>query len=72
MGGPFFVMFGFVIFGVWIVMMALPIVRRPPPGCEPKICPACKVKNLSDANACKSCGEALPESAFPEDGGNDN
>ncbi len=67
MGGPLFIMFGFVLLGVWIVMLALPIVRRPPPGCEPKICPSCKTKNLSDRDTCKECGKSLPKSVYQEE-----
>jgi hypothetical protein len=59
MGGPLFMAVAFGLIGVWIVLLALPGLRRPPPGCEPGICPLCAHANDREAKTCKACGAGL-------------
>ena len=59
MGGPVFNAAVFVFIAVWIVMLALPGLRKPPPGFEPKICPDCQNSNKYDATECQKCGKLL-------------
>lgn len=59
MGGPLFIAAVFVLIAVWIVVLALPGFRRPPPGFENKLCPACKHSNPYTATECKECGKPL-------------
>jgi len=60
-GGPLSMAIGFGLMGLWIVFLLLPGLRRPPPGCEPKICPHCNQSNTSDAEMCKGCDTLLPK-----------
>jgi hypothetical protein len=53
----------FGLIGVWIVLLALPGLRRPPPGFEQKICPDCQTPNAYDLTACQKCGKSLADSS---------
>lgn len=59
MGGPVFNAAIFVLIAVWIVMLALPGLKRKPPGFEPKVCPSCNESNDYEATVCKACGKPL-------------
>lgn len=59
MGGPAFNVMVFALIAVWIVLLALPGLKRPPPGFEPKVCPACKKSNPYNETNCKKCGTPL-------------
>jgi hypothetical protein len=59
MGGPVFNAAVFVLIAVWIVMLALPGFRRPPPGFENKLCAGCGQPNSYQATTCKECGKPL-------------
>ncbi len=61
MGGPLFMAVAFGLIGLWVVLLALPGLRRPPPGCEPIICPLCTHSNDAEAKTCKACGAALKQ-----------
>jgi hypothetical protein len=58
-GGPLFMAVAFGIFGLWIILLALPGMRRRPPGCEGQICPKCNAQN-EEGETCKTCGTTLP------------
>jgi hypothetical protein len=49
----------FGLIGVWIVLLALPGLRRPPPGFEQKTCPDCQTPNAYDLTVCHKCGRSL-------------
>ncbi len=57
-GGPLFMAIALGLLGVWIILLALPGLRRPPPGCEGRICPACNEQN-EEGEKCKKCGASL-------------
>lgn len=59
MGGPVFNATVFVLLAVWVVLLALPGLRRPPPGFENKLCPACKRSNPYTETKCQECGGPL-------------
>ncbi len=61
MGSPLFMAVAFCLIGIWIVLLAIPGFRRPPPGFEPKICPACKRSNDYLTDHCHGCGTRLDE-----------
>lgn len=58
-GGPVFVAAVFVLIAVWIVLLALPGFRRPPPGFENKFCVSCQTSNPYQETVCKNCGKPL-------------
>ncbi|MBI3598962.1 MAG: hypothetical protein HY201_05925 [Nitrospirae bacterium] len=49
----------FSAIGLWIVLLILPGLRRPPPGFEPRVCPQCSQSNETEAVVCEKCGAAL-------------
>ena len=51
----------FSMIGLWIVLLILPGLRRPPPGFEPRVCPQCAQSNEPAATVCKKCGVSLSE-----------
>ncbi len=59
MGGPVFIAAVFVLIAVWIVLLALPGFRRPPPGFEPRLCQSCQTFNNYKLTECKECGKPL-------------
>ena len=59
--GPATLLLLFAVLALCAVMLAIPGLRRPPPGREPKMCPACEHFNSYKLTACEKCGEALKE-----------
>ncbi len=59
MGSPLFMAVAFGLVGLWIVLLAIPGFRRPPPGFEPKVCPFCKKSNHYEATHCQECHRVL-------------
>ena len=59
MGGPLFWATMFSLVAVWAVLLAIPTLRRPPPGFEPRICPSCDGTSKYDATQCEKCGAKL-------------
>ncbi|MBI3805707.1 MAG: hypothetical protein HY282_18300 [Nitrospirae bacterium] len=49
----------FSLVAVWAVLLAIPTLRRPPPGFEPRICPSCDSTSKYDATQCEKCGAKL-------------
>ena len=60
MGSPLLIAVLFGCLALWIVLLALPGLRRPPPGFERKLCPACNKLNSYDQSKCIGCGAPLP------------
>ncbi len=59
MGGPLFMAVAFGLIGLWIVLLALPGLRRPPPGFEHKPCPECQTANEYHRTHCRRCNTPL-------------
>jgi len=55
MGGPLFMAVAFSAIGLWIVLLILPGLRRPPPGFEKRVCPHCGQPNALEVMVCKRC-----------------
>lgn len=49
----------FSAMGLWILLLLLPGLRRPPPGFEPRVCQKCAEINVAEATVCKKCGATL-------------
>ena len=63
MGSPLFMAVAFGLVGLWIVLLALPGLRRPPPGFEQRTCRSCNRLNSYDQLNCVACGTPLPPPA---------
>lgn len=61
MGSPVALLVLFVVLAVCAVLLALPALKGPPPGFEPKICDACQTKNKYTRDTCGQCGEPLKD-----------
>ena len=60
MGSPLFIAVAFGLSALCIIFIALPGLRRPPPGFEKKVCPSCGRSNPYDQSKCMTCGTPLP------------
>lgn len=59
MGSPLFLATVFTLVAIWAVLLGIPALRRPPPGFEPRLCPACSKNSKYDATQCEHCGAPI-------------